>query len=125
MPKLRFLLDENVPVELGAALADRGHDVASVSADLRSADDPTILAFAVREVRVLLTFDTDFGTLVFKERLAVPPSIVLIRLHAKQLAEELATVAAAIETAVGQGGRFVVIGAEGVRVRPMSRTWLH
>jgi len=57
--------------------------------------------------------------------LAAPPSIVLIRLQAKQLAEELATVAAAIETAVGQGGRFVVIGAEGVRVRPMSRTRLH
>ena len=125
MPKLRFLLDEYVPVEFGAALADRGHDVASAPADLRSAGDPTILAFAVREARVLLTFDTDFGTLVFKERLAAPQSIVLIRLHAKQLAEELATVAAAVETAVGQGGRFVVIGAEGVRVRPMSRTRLH
>lgn len=122
---LRFLLDENVPVDIGLALAARGHDVQLVPADYRSSDDPVILALAAQEARVLLTLDTDFGTLIFERGSAAPPSVVLIRLRAKQLAEGLPALVAAIESNVGRGNSFVVITAESVRVRPLPGAQLH
>lgn len=125
MAALRFLLDENVPVSLGAALVARGHTVELVPANLRSADDADILDLAVRKRCVLITLDTDFGTLVFVRRLAPPPAVVLIRLRSQQLAESLPSVAAAIEETAAVTGSFIVIGAEGVRVRPLPGDRLH
>jgi len=46
------LLDEDIPLLLGAALRTRGHDVAHVKeVGLRSWDDPDVLAYAVAERR--------------------------------------------------------------------------
>jgi predicted nuclease of predicted toxin-antitoxin system len=62
---LNFLLDEGLSPRVGALLADAGHDaVHARDLGLRSAADPVILQAAVDSHRVLLTQDTDFGTLV-------------------------------------------------------------
>src|SRR3954447_7365890 len=46
---LRFLLDENVPVDLGTALSVRGHDVLLLPPHLRSAADHTVLTLAAEQ----------------------------------------------------------------------------
>ena len=57
---MRFLADENIPGSLVRALAAEGHDVASVSRETGDASDPVVLDRAIRETRVLLTFDKDW-----------------------------------------------------------------
>lgn len=55
---MRLLLDADLsPARIGAALAARGHDVVSLSADpvSRSLTDPEVLELAAREQRVLVT----------------------------------------------------------------------
>jgi predicted nuclease of predicted toxin-antitoxin system len=54
---MRFLANENFPEDAIAALDAAGHDVVSVRVGAPGASDEDVLAWAVREQRVLLTFD--------------------------------------------------------------------
>ena len=56
-----------------------GYDVLSI-AETRSGDDDTkVLALAREEGRWLVTFDRDYGELLFARNLAPPPAVVLLR----------------------------------------------
>ena len=60
----RILADENIHPILVARLRERGLDVVSIhEAGLRGCADARILATAFAERRVVLTHDSDFGTL--------------------------------------------------------------
>jgi predicted nuclease of predicted toxin-antitoxin system len=51
-----------------------------IADDDRGADDRAVMARARYEDRILLTFDTDFGGLIFRDHLPAPPGVVLVRL---------------------------------------------
>ena len=63
---MRFLADENFPGGGVSALQARGHDVFWIRTTAPGSKDEDILAWAVREDRVLLTFDKDFGELAWR-----------------------------------------------------------
>lgn len=79
------MLDESADFPLGAYLAGHGHDVTYVARDYPHAmADRDVLATAVREQRVLIANDRDFGELVFHQRL--PHSgVILFRLGDESL----------------------------------------
>jgi predicted nuclease of predicted toxin-antitoxin system len=59
-----FLADENLPTGVIDWLRQQGMDVLTIhEANLTGADDPSILQFASSQQRVVLTQDSDFGTL--------------------------------------------------------------
>jgi predicted nuclease of predicted toxin-antitoxin system len=62
---MRFLTDECCDQALVQALRADGHDVLSVSEITPRAEDPHVIRLALRERRVLLTEDKDFGRLVY------------------------------------------------------------
>lgn len=78
-----------------------------------------MLAYAAAEARLLVTLDTDFGALVFLHGRPPPPGVVLIRMPPIELARRLRAVVSAMLDATSVAGRFVVISADGVRVRPL------
>ena len=59
---MRFLANENVPGVAVTALIEAGHDVVWVRLAGPGSKDEEMLAWAVREARVLLTFEQDFLT---------------------------------------------------------------
>ena len=69
---MRLLANENFPGRAVEALRSRGHDVTWVRTAFPGASDQQVVAHAVAESRLLLTFDKDFGELTF--RLGVPAS---------------------------------------------------
>jgi predicted nuclease of predicted toxin-antitoxin system len=75
-----FLADENISPTSVRRLRAAGHDVAAIGEDSPSADDSAVLARAVREGRILLTFDRDHGELIFHRRHPAPPGVVYFRL---------------------------------------------
>lgn len=119
--EVRFLADENVPFRLIQKLADRGHEVIRVQDLAVAAADRVVLEHAVRLSAVLITLDSDFGTLVFAQGNKPPPGIVLLRLGAVQLVDVLAEVVDVIEVEMATSGRFLVVGREGVRLRSLGR----
>ena len=61
----RFLADESCDFNLVRILREAGHDVLAVCEISPRAEDLEVIERAVREDRVLLTEDKDFGQLVF------------------------------------------------------------
>jgi predicted nuclease of predicted toxin-antitoxin system len=89
---MRFLANENFPGDAVAALRAAGHDVVWVRASAPGTKDQDVLAWTVREMRVLLTFDKDFGELAWSTGLPATSGIVLFRmpmpfcLHSRRIA---------------------------------------
>jgi len=65
MPK--FLANENVPREVVEAARQAGHDLAWIAESSPGADDDAVLAAALAQSRILLTFDKDFGEMAFRQ----------------------------------------------------------
>ncbi|MGD9727664.1 MAG: DUF5615 family PIN-like protein [Nitrospiraceae bacterium] len=76
----RYLANENVPAAMVRALRNAGDDVLYAAEHLAGSPDLEILQAALQQNRVVLTFDHDFGELVFHHRQPPPPGVVLFRL---------------------------------------------
>jgi predicted nuclease of predicted toxin-antitoxin system len=76
---VKFLVDANLSPRVAELLRAAGHDAVAVR-DLRlaSAPDDVILDRALSEDRIVISHDTDFGTLLAIRRLT-RPSVILIR----------------------------------------------
>jgi len=65
---LRLLTDENIDPQVITHLRDAGFDVIDIfEADLRGRSDQQILDLAYQQQRVVLTHDSDFGTLAIHQ----------------------------------------------------------
>lgn len=77
---MRFLVDENVPLDVVDRHWAEGHDVSWAQTDYPGADDEVLLGIAQNEKRIVVTFDTHFGTLAFHRNLPASSGVVLSRL---------------------------------------------
>jgi Uncharacterized protein conserved in bacteria len=74
---LRFLIDENVPVEIGLFLDSAGHDVLIVRrSPLVGSSDRVLWARAVKDERIIVTRNHDFPLVGVIEK---PSGIILLR----------------------------------------------
>ena len=85
---MKFLADENIEREFIEALRDADFDVISVRESFIGSADNEILQIAVDEKAVILTYDTDFGELVFRFSLK-SHGVILLRLHGLSLTEKI------------------------------------
>ena len=76
---MRFLIDNALSPILAEQLEEAGHEAAHVrDYDMQAASDEEILVRAQEEQRVVVSADTDFGTLL-ATRGDAEPSIILFR----------------------------------------------
>ena len=113
---MRLLADENFPGPVIHGLVEDGHDIVAVARLHAGVGDPDVLALAHQEGRWLLTFDTDFGDLVFLRSHPVPPAILLFRLHPIVVADVLTAARRALAEVTE--GYFAVVGRDSTRLRP-------
>lgn len=119
-PALPLLLaDENFPAPSIVWLRNRGFDVMYIRESHPGLDDVNILALAAQQARWIITFDRDYGELVFKRRLPAPPSITLMRLidYHPELPGQL--FADRLQRGDIRPGLFVLIDDLGIRPRAM------
>lgn len=76
---MRVLANENFPRPALLALRAAGVDVEAVAEIMPAASDRSVLRHAVSTNRWLLTFDRDYGELVFLRAVPPPPAIVYLR----------------------------------------------
>ncbi len=80
---MRLLINENIPLASVAVLRKAGHDVGSVTEDSPGISDETVMQRAHAEDRIVVTFDRDYGELVFRRRLPTPGGVLYLRLQRK------------------------------------------
>ena len=76
---IRLLANENFPLPSVTALRMEGFDVLSISELSPGISDETVLSLAKDQTRILLTFDRDYGELVFRRRMPCPAGVVYLR----------------------------------------------
>ena len=114
----RVLLDENMPRGVAEGLAAAGHDVLLIRSAAPGVDDRAVLALARDSGRWLLTFDADFGELIFRKGEAPPPAVMYFRVHPVVAAEVLELALRALDEEADTC--FVVVAREGTRRRPFT-----
>jgi predicted nuclease of predicted toxin-antitoxin system len=119
---VHFLADENIPKASIDLLRAHGHDVIAAGEIAPGSPDAELLARAVEESRVLLTFDRDFGALAFRSDHPRAYGIVLFRMipaHPEEPATVLLTLASQPELELQ--GHFTVVDQDRIRQRPIPR----
>ena len=115
----RFVVDENMSPAVAALLRDGGHDAISIAETAPRMPDPDILALAVRYNRILVTFDTDFGDLIYRWGMPAPSAVILFRLVSTPEAEKPQVVARLLLEEQDWVGCFWVVTESAIRNRPL------
>lgn len=116
---MRFLANENFPGDAVTAMRAAGHDVVWVRSDAPGMKDPDILAWAVRDDRILVTFDKDFGELAWHARLPAACGIILFRMPMPNPGTVGAVLTGCIDARTDWSGHFSVIEPGRLRMRAL------
>jgi predicted nuclease of predicted toxin-antitoxin system len=119
---MNFLIDNSLSPVLATLLQKAGHDAIHVrSLGLQRAEDLVIFDRAAAETRVVVSADTDFGTLL-DERSSQTPSVIQFRGEGSRTPEVLARVMLAnlpqLNDAL-ESGSIVTFEPARVRVRAL------
>lgn len=117
----KLLLNENFPAPATRRLVDAGMDILAIAASCPGIDDVDVLALSVREQRWLITFDRDYGELIFARRYPAPPAVILLRVESYRPAEPAEWVMALLRNEAEHLGRFTVFDGATNRSRPLLR----
>ncbi len=115
----RLLADQNVPGAVVAALRQQGHDVAWILEEAPGSPDPDVLERAQRDMRVVVTFDKDFGELAFRRGLAASVGVVLFRITLTSSEQAARVAMAAFASRTEWAGQFAVVEDDRIRLRAL------
>lgn len=117
---MRLLADENIPLPTVDALRAAGCDVASIAREASGAPDPHVLERARLERRLLVTFDRDFGELVFARGSSGGSGVILLRFVPRTPLEPAELLLALVaEPGFTFDGYFTVVDRDHVRQRAL------
>lgn len=117
---MRFLVDNNLSPAVAKLLTDAGHEAVHLREyGLQAAPDPVVLARARDEDRILISADTDFGTLLAREHADRPSVLLVRRLVGRRAADQAAVIIANLPTVEDDlaSGAVVVLADDWLRVR--------
>jgi len=117
-----FLIDNALSPKLADGLRGDGHDAVHVREyDLQTEDDEVIFERAAAEGRVIVSADTDFGTLLALRRESRPSIILFRRASYRRPESQLAILRINMETIRDplEEGSIVVFDQERIRIRSL------
>ena len=116
---MRLLANENIPLATVEVLRQAGEDVLSVTEDSSGASDEAVIEWARQDGRIGVTFDRDYGELVFHHRLPPPAGVLYMRFEPESAVEPAAFIARLKEEGVELEGGFTMVNRDGIRQFPI------
>ena len=116
-----FLANENIPLASIKLLRNKGYSVISILEENPGEKDKEILKRANKEKLIILTFDRNYGELIYRYRLPVPLGIVYFRFEPKNPEEPSRILLAALKNKkLELNFKFTIIDTEKIRQRPLK-----
>jgi predicted nuclease of predicted toxin-antitoxin system len=78
---LKYLANENVPFSSITYLKSKGYDVKAIGVDDPGITDEQVMHIAIDENRTIITYDSDYGELIFKHGYKPQAVVVFIRVQ--------------------------------------------
>jgi predicted nuclease of predicted toxin-antitoxin system len=118
---MRLCANENISEDCVAILRREGHDVLWIRESAPGSPDLYVLARAHKENRLLLTFDKDFGQLVFHHGAQASHGVILFRISQISSAIVAERVSAALALRDDWTGHFSVVDDFAIRMKPLPK----
>lgn len=119
---MRLLADENFPRPSINLLREAGHEIEAVAEFAPGLPDSGVLAHAVEHEQILITFDRDFGELIYRTGATGPVGILHLRfipVDPEEAGRIIQNLLQAHE--VELPGRYTVVERDHIRQRPLLR----
>jgi predicted nuclease of predicted toxin-antitoxin system len=81
---IKFIADENIPLKVVERLKEENLDIKSIASVQPGLKDEEIARISEREKAVIITFDKDFGEIIFRKSLK-PFGVILLRIPPKSI----------------------------------------
>lgn len=117
---MRFLANENFPLISVNCLREAGYDITSITENSPGIADAEVLVRAADEERIILTFDRDYGELIYRMGMSSPMGVVYYRynpLTPEEPAQDLLRLLSLEGISLEQ--KFTVVERNQVRQRPL------
>jgi len=116
---MKFLSDENISTKVVSNLRDKGMDIVSVKEITAGLGDEAVLETANKQNRILLTFDDDFGELIYRRKLKAHGIVLkFVPKSTQQIFEILSNV---LETQTQLEGNFVIVTEKRIRMLRLKK----
>ena len=115
----QFIADENVPKETVDLLKRQGVDIVSVTKFASGLSDGEVLDLANTKSRIAVTFDKDFGQLIFKEKRKTK-GLMLLRFPPKSPQQIAKRIQQVLVANIRMENCVVTVKKDSVRVTPVK-----
>jgi predicted nuclease of predicted toxin-antitoxin system len=78
---VKLLANENFPLPGILLLLSLGYDITSIGEDYPGISDEYVMNIAITEQRIILTFDRDYGELIYKYNYKPQQGVIYLRLQ--------------------------------------------
>lgn len=118
-----FLADENIPFYVVKQLRKEVCKIISVVEEFQGSSDEKIMELSSRNKWVLITFDKDFGELIYKQKCEKPFGIILLRVTPKSPTHILQVLKwLLLHTSISFENNFLVVNDNKVRTIKLDDT---
>jgi len=76
---LKLLANENVPLSSVTYLKSQGFDITAIGVDHSGISDEQVMEIAIADNRTIVTYDSDYGELIFKHGYKPDAGVIFIR----------------------------------------------
>jgi len=115
---MRLLANENFPLTSVKILEKAGYDIIYVGLDFKRILDNEVIDIAIKEERTIITFDRDYGELIFKKGYRPRSGVIYLRWNNFQPDEPGEFLMELFKTKeIKYGSRLTVITDKNIRQR--------
>jgi predicted nuclease of predicted toxin-antitoxin system len=115
---MKLLANENFPLKSVLYLKSQGFDIVSIGVEKPGIQDHVVMNIAIVEERTILTFDSDYGELIFKYNFKPQKGVVYLRLEEYKADEPGKIIATLIDkNEYSFDNALTVIDKNGIRQR--------
>jgi predicted nuclease of predicted toxin-antitoxin system len=117
---MQFIANENIPLSSIVKIREYGYNVTAIIEEMPGVSDAEVLSLANREQRIVLTFDRDYGELIFRLKLPQPSGVIYFRFVPKTPEEPAEYILRfLVSTEITFENKFTIIERDRIRQRPL------